>query len=205
MTRSQSFYSRWVYDSKLLTNKTCTIHLVAFRGGQKPASLLDTWPVFILSYWYTITNPFYYWLICFLTQPGEDKHSTWQTLSHPRLPGRSIVLDHHQAIGQLPPECRVITLYESQIWNLGLWGRILIFYSSIGSACFEVTRWTSFFTMCYFLAVSYWLVQCNTVVLPGNVKLHAFLKGVHPAGVSLIYSKSRKMKGSQVVQHQMVL
>ncbi len=58
------------------------------------------------------------------------------------------------------------------------------FFPSVGSACFEVTRWTSFFTMCYFLSVSYWLVPCNTVVLPGNVKLHVFLKGVRLAGVS---------------------
>ncbi len=60
----------------------------------------------------------------------------------------------------------MITLYESQIWNLGRPGRIPIFYSSVGSACFEVTRWTSFFTMCYFLGLR--TVRIRTVYRMGK-------------------------------------
>ncbi len=119
---------------------------------------------------------FCYWLICLLTQPGEDEHSTWQVLSHLWLPGWSIILDHHQVIRYLPPECWVITPCEAQPGLLVCWVEYLIFYPSVRTARFEVTRWTFYLTMSYFLPVSYLLVQCILIILPKNIKLHTFLR-----------------------------
>ncbi len=49
------------------------------------------------------------------------------------------------------------------------------------------------------------MVQCNTIVFPGNVKLHVFLKGVCLAGVSILLENKllglgdAGMSGSDVV------
>ncbi len=59
-----------------------------------------------------------------------------------------------------------------------------IFYLSVRITCLKLSGEPFCLTMCYFLLVSYLLVQCIQYILPKNINLHVVFKGVHPAGIS---------------------